>query len=131
MGWVMRVLYSTTYFNALEPKSTTWLHGGAACRIRIQCNGSTGTVCDISVRIFVAKKRRLALRNDPTKARRQLFASGATNFPAGQIANVKLGLRKAGKLTARTSKRSRIRGVMEITSSIGAVSSTPIRIRLP
>jgi hypothetical protein len=41
------------------------------------------------------------------------------------------GLRKAGKQIVRTSTRRRIRGVMEIWNSTGAVSSTGIRIRLP
>jgi len=85
------------------------------------------------VKVFVPKS---ALRHsdDPAaKARRRLlFASSVANIPAGQTANVKLKLRKAGKQIAGTSTRKRIRGVMEIrNSTTGAVSSTRVRIRLP
>jgi len=76
----------------------------------------------------------LRLGDDPAaRARRRLlFASGVSNIPAGRIKNVKLKLRRAGKQIVRTSTRKRIRGVMEIrNSTTGAISSTPVRIRLP
>ncbi|MDQ3776292.1 MAG: hypothetical protein M3461_19010 [Pseudomonadota bacterium] len=63
--------------------------------------------------------------------RRLLFASGVAKIPAGQIANVRLKLRKVGRQIARTSTRKRIRGAMEIRNSTGTVSSTGIRIKLP
>ena len=87
------------------------------------------------VRRLEAEVPRSALRlgDDPAaKAQgRLLFASGATNIPARQIANVRLKVRKAGKQLVRTSTRRRIRGVMKIRNSTGAVSSTRIRIKLP
>lgn len=105
---------------------------GSACRVAIKCDAVPGTSCNIAVKVLVPKS---ALRHsdDPAaKARgRLLFASGATNIPAGQIAKVKLGLRKTGKQIVRSSKRKRIRGVMEIRNSTGAVSSTRIRVKLP
>lgn len=105
---------------------------GSACRVAIKCDAVPGASCTIAVKIFVVA-RTLRLADDPAaKARgRLLFASGATNIPAGQIANVKLGLRKAGKQIVRSSKRKSIRGVMEIRNSAGIVSSTGLRIRLP
>jgi hypothetical protein len=63
--------------------------------------------------------------------RRLLFASRVANIPAGQTANVRLKLRKAGKQIVQTNTRRRIRGVMEMRNSTGAVSSTRVRIRLP
>jgi hypothetical protein len=107
---------------------------GSACRILIRCNArlGSGTSCNIRVKIFVpASALRLSDDRAAKAQRRLLFASGVASIPAGQIANVKLKLRKAGRQIARTSTRRRIRGVMEIRNSTGAVSSTGIRIRLP
>ncbi|MCA1853782.1 MAG: S8 family serine peptidase, partial [Beggiatoa sp.] len=107
---------------------------GSVCRVPIRCNAESGSgrSCHIAVKIFVPASA-LRLGDDPAaKAqRRLLFASGVANIPAGQIANVKLKLRKSGRLIARTSTRRRLRGVMEIRSSTGTVSSTGICIRLP
>ncbi|MCA1682329.1 MAG: hypothetical protein LC700_04290 [Actinobacteria bacterium] len=100
-------------------------------------------MCNISVKISVTRRILLNLRpgggvilrdDRSAKAAQVPFAAGVTNVPAGQIANVKLGLRKAGKLITRASTRKRIRGVMEIRTSTGAfrsISSIPVRLKLP
>ncbi|MGQ0592337.1 MAG: trypsin-like serine peptidase [Gammaproteobacteria bacterium] len=107
---------------------------GSACRVPIQCNGvfGSGTSCNIAVKIFVPASV-LRFGDDPAaKAQgRLLFASGVATVPAGQSASMRLKLRKAGRQIVRTSTRRRIRGVMEIRNSTGAVSSTGIRVRLP
>lgn len=105
---------------------------GSACRVVIKCDAVSGTTCNVEVKVFV-RASALRLSDDPAAKvrRRLLFASGVANIPAGQTANVRLKLRRAGKQIARTSTRRRIRGVMEIRNSTGAVSSTGIRIRLP
>jgi len=106
---------------------------GSTCRVPIKCDGVSGTSCNIAVKIFVPAKTLAVRFGDAPAARargRLLFAAGVTNIPAGQIANVKLKLRKAGRQIASTSTRLRIRGRMEIRNSTGTVSSTPIRIRL-
>ncbi|MGH8563772.1 MAG: thrombospondin type 3 repeat-containing protein [Gammaproteobacteria bacterium] len=105
---------------------------GSTCRVAIKCDAVSGMSCNVAVKVFVpASALRLSDELAAKVGRRLLFASGVANIPAGQTANVKLKLRTAGKQIARTSKRKRIRGVMEIQNSTGTVSSTRIRIRLP
>lgn len=101
---------------------------GWICSIPIPCPEILGVSCDFAIKILVSSST-LPSRG---KARRQLlFASGATDIPPGQTMNVNLNLRKAGKLIARTSKRRKIRGTMDIRSSIANFPSVPIRIKLP
>ena len=102
------------------------------CGVAIKCDGVPGTACNVEVRVFVFARTVQSSDDQAAKAqRRLLFAAGVSNIPAGQIANVRLKLRRAGKQIVRISTRRRIRGVMEIRNSTGAFSSTPVRIRLP
>jgi len=105
---------------------------GSTCRVAIKCDAAAGTSCNVAVKVFVSGRTLRSSDDQAAKAqRRLLFASGVANIPAGQNANVKLKLRKAGKQLVRTSTRRRIRGVMEIrNSTTGAFSSTRVRIRL-
>jgi len=59
------------------------------------------------------------------------FAAGVTNVPPGGTATVRLRPTSRAKAIIRTSRNKRLRGVMEIRNTAGAVvSTTAIRIRL-
>ena len=105
---------------------------GSICRVSIRCSGALGTTCAITVNVFVST-RTLRTSGDlmGRAQRRSLFAAGVTNVPAGQVGDVTLTPRSSGKKLIRNSVRRKLRGVMEITNSLGTFSSSSVRIKLP
>ncbi len=108
----------------------------SGCRPRLTCNlaQEQGIPCSNPIDLFAFVPRRSARVSDDSAAkapRRIRFASAVANVPPGQTQNVRLRLTRAGKRIVRTSKRRRLRGVVEIRNTPGElISTTQIRIRL-
>lgn len=112
------------------------------CDVSVACNlpQVQGTMCDTQVDLLVRRPRRSGLATGSrdlseglsAKAPRMTrLAFGVQNIPPGQTEDVRLTLTPRGKKIVRTSRKRRLRGVIEIRNLAGAVlSTTPIRIRL-
>jgi uncharacterized repeat protein (TIGR01451 family) len=107
------------------------------CNVQIRCNLAQISAAQCGIRTtLLARVRAVAPRlNGDGLARPPLrmvrFAFGVSNIPPGQSARVRLNLTPRGKRIAQTSKKRRLRGVIEIRNTAGAlISSAPVKIRL-
>lgn len=108
---------------------------GRVCPVRVQCNGVPGTVCMFSAKILLPRKRltictagSVCIRG---RAPQFVFGAGVSAVPAGQTANVRIKVKKAGKQFLKTTTKTTVRGTLQVTNLAGGVSASPVRVRLP
>ncbi|MGH9890579.1 MAG: choice-of-anchor Q domain-containing protein, partial [bacterium] len=103
----------------------------SSCAVRLTC--TLGASCaGRRVTLFVSARNVRGGEAAAIKATNRIkFATGVANVPPGGTAKVRLRPTSRGKPIIRTSRKKRLRGVMEIRNTAGTVvSSTAIRIRL-
>ncbi|MGI8521167.1 MAG: DUF11 domain-containing protein, partial [Actinomycetota bacterium] len=103
----------------------------SGCTVQLTC--TLGAPCaGRRVTLFVSarnvRRGEAAAIKAPSRIK---FATGVTNVPPGGTAKVRLRPTSRAKPIIRTSRKKRLRGILEIRNTAGAVvSNTPIRIRL-
>ena len=106
---------------------------GFNCRVLIQCDAVQGSTepCNTRVDVFIRAGALRLGEDGAAKARPRIrFAGAVANIPPGGTTNLRLTLTRRGRQIVRTSRRNKLRGVMEIRNSIGPVQTVRVTIRL-
>lgn len=105
----------------------------SGCRVLVTCNlaPALGTSCTNRIDLFARAPGRLAEGAAAKASRNIRFATASANVPPGLTQNVRLRLTNRGRKIVGTTTKRRLRGVMEITNSVGtAIDRTTVRIRI-
>ncbi|MCA1851137.1 MAG: hypothetical protein LC647_01710, partial [Beggiatoa sp.] len=115
-----------------ELASTQLTCKNSGCRVPVTCNlaPALGTSCRNRITLFVRAPRRLAEDLAAQASRRIRFAAAIANIPPGETESVWLRLTPTGRRIVRTVNRRRLKGVMEIRNSAGAIDRTTVRVRI-